>query len=100
MPNDKLESFRVGPLRDRRRKLTNEDRKEIKALHGQGLSMYKLAARFGVSKRLIQFILYPERIKAARGTKTWLDYYSKEKRKIYMRNHRAYKKSLLDVDNS
>ena len=95
MPNANLEAYRVGPLRDRRRKLTDEQRKEIQALHGQGLSMYKLAARFGVSKRLIQFIVYPERIKASRGTRTWLDYYSKEKRKIYMRKHRAYKKTLL-----
>jgi len=95
MPNVKLEAFRVGPQHDKRRKLTDAQRLEIKELHGQGLSIHKLATRFEVSRRLIQFILDSERLKASRGTRTWLDYYSTEKRREYMRKHRAYKKTLM-----
>lgn len=80
-------------------KLTTEQREYIKA-NPEGLSKHQLAAKFNVSRRLIQFIMHPER-----QAKNLLDrqkrggskiYYDKEKHKEAMKDHRKYKKSLSD----
>jgi transposase len=82
---------------DRRVKLTDTQREEIKA-NRDGLSQRKLAKIYGVSRRTIQFILHPEKLeqnlqrRAERGgTK---QYYDKEKQRKYMKAHRDYKKKL------
>jgi transposase len=88
--NDKL---------DRRRKLTDSQRIEIKA-NREGLSQRKLASKYGVSRRTIQFILDPEkraenlkRREERAGTK---QYYDKDKHRESMKDHRRYKKELLE----
>ena len=89
--------------KDRRVKLTAEDKEAIKALYSTGnISTYKLAEEFNVSRRTIQFILDPSKKKAnlerleERGG--WKVYYDKDKHNEYMTNHRQYKKEVLKED--
>lgn len=65
----------------------------------KGLSIHKLAKMFKVDRRLIQFILFPERLEANKqkrlergGTK---QYYKKEYHTEKIREHRRYKYSVL-----
>ena len=88
---------------DRRVKLTEQDRLEIRDLYASGLfSQRKLAEMYGVSRRLIVFIIHPERQKAnyqnrvAKGGSKI--YYQKEKHTIAMRTHRRYKQNLYLQD--
>lgn len=52
------EGRHLPPDKDRRRKLTPAEREAIRE-NPEGLSTRALAARYGVSKRLVQFILDP-----------------------------------------
>lgn len=83
---------------DRRIKLTDEDKINIISLHSKGMSQRALARYFNVSRRLISFILFPDRLiinKQQRldsgGSK---QYYNKEKQKIYSQKTRKYRKQL------
>ena len=82
---------------DKRVKLSLEEREEIKSLYGK-ISQRKLAARYGVSRRLIIFIGCPEKYaknladrKLRGGSKA---YYKKEKHTIAMKKHRRGKQRL------
>lgn len=84
---------------DRRVKLTDDDKELIKWLREEEeLSYQKLADRFGVSKRTIIFIVKPETLvqsnlkRAERGGSKI--YYDKEKQRVAIADHRAYKKEL------
>lgn len=96
----KVDKVTLGDKFDRRRKLTDEQYDEIRHKYSTGDYSYnKLAKEYDVSKKLIMIIVNPEskrkndeRIKAH-----WKDYVvSKEERTRIMREHRAYKKQLLD----
>lgn len=99
MPN-KTDKMKLPPELDRRRKLTDEQRDEIRHKYGTGAySLNGLAREYGVSKRLILITVNPEAkrkndeyIKAH-----WKDYApaNKEERNRIMREHRAYKKKVL-----
>ena len=87
---------------DRRRKLTDEEKENIKYLHKQGESIHSIAKQYAkkCSRRLIQFVIFPERnakLKAnAKKNKSWLKY--AERGAVWaktMRRHRAYKQSLF-----
>ncbi|MCF7796002.1 hypothetical protein K9M42_02815 [Patescibacteria group bacterium] len=84
--------------KDRRRKLTDKQKKEIKELYGT-ISQRKLAKMFGVSRRLITFIGDPEKhkanLKARKERGGWKQYYDKNKHKKYMKNYRRYKQKIL-----
>lgn len=86
--------------KDRRVKLTDADREEIKRLAGT-MSQQRLAKQFKVSRRLISFILHPEQHKenlkrrAERGGST--QYYNRERHTKAIREHRRYKKKLADA---
>jgi hypothetical protein len=83
-------------LLDRRVKLTQEDKKEIKRMYlVDGFSIRQLAVFWNVSKRSIQFAIYPERAKRVVELHDSSKYYDKDKHKLYMRKHREYKKKLL-----
>lgn len=86
---------------DKRVKLTDGDKSIIKSEYETGsISINALARKYGVSKRLIQFILFPERQEKAK--KAFADrqkdgrYYSTEKHREYMRKHREHKKGLYE----
>ena len=86
---------------DKRIKLTEEDKKEIRKLYKQGMfSQRKLAEIFNVSRRSIQFALNPEKLKESYKQRTERGkdgrYYDKEKQKKYMREYRRQKKILYD----
>lgn len=85
----------AGTKFDRRVKLTPEDKKQIRLLYDpSSWSMRKLAARYGVSRRLIQFVIYPERDIKLKAERNWKDYYTKDKQRNYMKLHRRYKQKL------
>lgn len=84
---------------DKRVKLTDSDKEEIKKEYESGnISINALARKYGVSKRLIQFTLFPERKEKAKEmfAERQKDgrYYDKEKHKEYMKSHREHKKDL------
>ena len=82
---------------DRRCKLTEEQKAEIISLRGE-MSSYACAAKFGVSRRMIQFLWNPEALlrnkicRQARGG--WRQYYDKVLHREYMKEHRDYKNRL------
>jgi DNA-binding transcriptional ArsR family regulator len=95
-----IDKVKLPEGKDRRVKLSVDDKEVVKALYATGnISTYKLAEDFGVSRRTIQFILDPEKKKAnlerleERGG--WKVYYDKDKHNEYMTNHRQYKKEVL-----
>lgn len=88
-----------NPKYDRRVKLTDEDKKNIREEYAKGtISQRGLAKKYNVSRRLIQFVLNPEKEDIAK--KQFAErrkdgrYYNKEKHRNYMKNHRNYKKKL------
>ena len=84
---------------DRRRRLTDSDKIEVKKMYASGNYSYNKIARFyGVSKRLIIFIVNPEKHiknledrRAKGGSKI---YYDKDKNTIAIRESRRYKQKL------
>ena len=86
---------------DKRIKLTEDDKQEIRKLYSQGvMSQRQLAEMFNVHRRSIQFALDPEKLKrnneqrAERGKDG--RYYQKEKQREYMREYRHRKKMLFE----
>ncbi len=86
---------------DKRIKLTEDDKQEIRKIYNQGLmSQRQLAEKFKVSRRSIQFILDPEKLernKEQRAEKAKDGrYYRREYQREYMREYRHRKKKLCD----
>lgn len=94
----KSEKLKLPPEYDRRRKLTEEQKEEIKHKYSTGLySLNKLAKEYSVSKKLILLIVNPEskRKNDQRIKDHWKDYVpSKEEHNHIMREHRHYKNQL------
>ena len=89
---------------DRRVKLTDEEREEIRKLHKEGLKIREIARMFEgkCSRRLIQLVIYPERLeehyRKQKEGKKWMTYYDKDKHREYVRGHRAYKALVFGVE--
>ena len=87
-----------GTQFDRRIKLTDEQKREIKKLSSAGVSQRKIAGIYKVDRRLISFIINPaayeenKKRRAERGGSKL--YYDKEKHREYIKNHRRYKQDL------
>lgn len=83
---------------NRRKKLTDADRERIRTLFAQGMSIGGIGRAFGVNKRMIQFIIYPDRyernkqLRAERGGSKI--YYNREKNRIDQRNTQRYKQHI------
>jgi transposase-like protein len=83
---------------DHRRKLSEQDKEDIIHLHARGQSIHSLARDYRVSRRTVQFIIYPERmtenlrLRLERGGSTV--YYNREKQTKSVREHRRYKQKL------
>lgn len=90
-----------GTKHDRRQKLTPEQKDEIRHLYyTTDTSQRKLAKQFGVSRRLITFILDADReernqrlLKQRKAKGLYRQ--SKEQRAAIMRDHRHYKQQLF-----
>lgn len=99
MPN-KSDNIPINnPKLDKRVKLTDDDKENIVKEYETGsISINGLARKYGVSKRLIQFTLFPERKELAK--KLFAErqkdgrYYDKDKHKDYIKTHRNHKKEL------
>jgi len=82
--------------KDRRRKLTDEDKEIIKRLYVDGIAIREIARIFKnkCSRRLIQFILFPDRTQKTE----WKKYYNSDKHAKYIKSHRKYKYKVLMKD--
>jgi hypothetical protein len=94
----KAEKLKLPPTKDRRRKLTDEQKEEIRKIYATGIcGMRPLAKKFGVSRSLIQIIVNPDLAerKRQRIKEHWRDYRpSKEEWAETIREHRHYKHEL------
>lgn len=85
---------------DRRRKLTEEQKEEIRHKYNTGLySQRQLAAEYGVSRRLIVFIIHPDRYERNKELlkerkKDGRYQPTKEEWAKTVREHRRYKQTL------
>lgn len=94
----KSEKIKLKGLQDRRKKLTNEQRKEIKELYGTGCySLNDLAKKFEVSKKTILLIVNKESAEKAKqyrkeNWKQWQG--TKEEHREAIKSTRRYKNEL------
>ena len=90
-----------NPSLDRRVKLTDEQREQIRNEYNAGDTSYqKLADEYGVSKRLVMFIVNPDKEIIAREQFKQRQkdgrYYNKEEHTKQVKEHRDYKKKLYE----
>lgn len=94
----KSEKIKLKETQDRRKKLTTEQRKEIKELYSTGCySLNDLAKRFNVSKKTILLIVNKDSEEKARQYRKehWKEWQRKgEEHAEAIRNTRKYKQSL------
>jgi predicted DNA-binding protein YlxM (UPF0122 family) len=94
----KSEKIKLTEAQDRRRRLTSEQRKEIKDLYGTGCySLNGLAKKYNVSKKTILLIVNKESAERAKQYRKehWMDFKStKEEHREAIRKTRHYKQEL------
>lgn len=100
MPN-KWDKIKYTKEQDGRIKILPEQYEEVRAKYEAIKSLRAVAGYYGVDKRTIQFILYPERLEKLKEhnkkIKHWRLYYDKEKRREAMRKWRAKKKLTFKI---
>jgi transposase-like protein len=96
----KCEKINLKETQKRSAKLTTDQRAEIYNKYATGqYSQRSLALEYGVSRRLVTFIIDPKKHeenlqrRAERGGST--HYYNKDKHTIAIREHRQYKQGLF-----
>lgn len=93
--------FKIPREYDRRVKLTDKQREEIRSRYRTGnVTQQKLADEYGVSRRLVIFVLYPEKYERAKQIIKECrerngNYYDKFKHAKAMKECRDYKKRLF-----
>lgn len=94
----KSEKIKLKDLQDRRKRLTEEQRKEIERLYGTGCySLNDLAKMFNVSKKTILLIVNKESAEKAKQYRKehWKEWERKgEERNKVARDYRKYKYEL------
>ena len=94
----KSAKIKLKGLQDRRKRLTDEQREEIKKLYGTGhYSLNDLAKRFVVSKKTILLIVNSDSAERARQYRKehWKEWQrTGEEWNETVRNHRKYKQEL------
>ena len=94
----KCEKIKLSEKQDRRKKLTDAQREEIKRIYAEGnLGTRPIAKMFGVNRSTIQVIVNPAIAQRQhdRAAQHWRDYRpSKEEWAKTMREHRQYKHEL------
>ncbi len=95
-----LEQTKYTEKQDGRRKILTSEHEEVRAKYKSLKSLREVARIYGVDKRTIQFIVYPERLKRLqewnKKIKHHKKYYNTEKRKMEMRKYRKRKREILD----
>jgi hypothetical protein len=96
-----IDKIKLNKSFDRRCKLTEQDKEDIKALYSQGAGIREIARQYEdvCSRRMIQFIVFPERQAHLQAIKTLkkshLLYYNKEKHTQSIKDLRDFKKDIL-----
>lgn len=99
--NRKRASLLPLPGVDARIRLTETDKAQIRARHAAGESIRAIARAYArrCSRRLVQFVCYPDRLEAAARARKLrgLDgrYYDRAKHADAMRRHRRRKQRLI-----
>ena len=77
-------------------KLTDEDRERIKKLYLDGTSIHGIARAFKgkCCKRTVQFVLFPERMQAAKANRDGKKYYDREENTEAVKKTRQYKQKM------
>lgn len=95
----KSEKIKLKGLQDRRRRLTEEQREEIKKLYGTGCySLNGLAKKFDVSKKTILLIVNSNSAEKAKQYRKehWKEWQrTGEEHNLAIKNTRRYKHSLM-----
>lgn len=93
----KSEKMKLTKEQDRRIKISERQKQEIIALKGK-ISQRKCAELYGISRRSVQFLWYPEKLEDNKKRREdrggWKQYYDKEKWAETMREHRHYKQDI------
>ena len=93
--------IKLGEFDRRRSGLSDDDKENIKRRHKQGEAIRSIARTYAklCSRRLIIFILYPERLKVMqdkhRAEQHWKKYGNREKLTKATKNWRNYKQNLI-----
>lgn len=104
----KSEKIKLNGLQDRRKRLTDKQREEIKELYGTGCySLNNLAKQFGVSKKTILLIVNKESEEKAKQYRKehWKEWQRKGKehneaiKKTRAYKHQLYKDGKLKEEN-
>ena len=94
----KAEKMKLKGLQDRRKRLTDEQREEIRELYGTGLySLNDLAKKFNVSKKTVLLIVNDESAKRAKEYRKehWKEWKgTKEEHREAIKKTRRYKHKL------
>lgn len=98
----RLSKYRVGRARDKRIKLTDDERADIRRRYADGESKHALARIYHVDRRLIIFIVNPDKYEATlrrrSDEKAHIKYYDPDRFKKYRQKHNLYKKQLMESD--
>lgn len=94
---DKTLPISGTPL-DRRIRFTPEKKELAKELYALGVSLRKISRTIEIDRNSIKRFLFPEFDALCREKLKgrWVLYYNKEKHTKYVREHRQYKKNLID----
>jgi len=91
-------TYSLQPTLDGRRKIDPKDHEQIRRDYQDLKSQRKVADLWGVSRRLISFILDPHKLEEFQRKRyekgVWMDYYDKEKRREAMAKYRKKKRDL------
>lgn len=93
---------RIPRSLDRRVKIDDEKRARVSVLYRrEGMAQRAIARELGISRRMVSFILFPEKEEACKRQyrerrKDGRYYYGKEKWRKTMREHRHYKEAIKD----
>lgn len=93
----KCENIKLGQY-DRRRKLTEDQKEEIRHKYSTGFYSHRsLAKEYKVDKSTITIIVNPERKRKVqqRNKEHWKDYVDREKLTAAQRKRRRYKQELF-----
>lgn len=90
-----LRDFKIsGTEYDRRRKLSEEDKKKIKISYNNGEPVLDIITRYGISRRMLFYVLRPETIKKHKN-KERTDEDRRRDAEQHRRN-RIYKKEIYN----
>lgn len=91
-----LRDFKIsGTEYDRRRKLSEEDKKQLKISYNNGEPVGDILARYGISRRMLFYVLRPETIKKHKNKERTDE--DRRKDAEQHRRNRIYKKEIYNM---